>query len=85
MEIVHQLFCELFKLEVVAQVNHGILSKEEARRRYGIRDKSAILLWQRNYKKYGRCSVTLLTNNALPFMAKKPSQIGTTEKDPSLD
>lgn len=81
MQILHQVFSESFKLDIVEQVNSGNLSKEEARRRYGIKGKSAILLWQRNYEKYGRCSVVLHTNNPLPLMSKKPSQHGTTEKE----
>ncbi|OYX92552.1 MAG: hypothetical protein B7Y76_12780, partial [Sphingobacteriia bacterium 35-40-5] len=48
---------ESFKRHVVDQVNSGAMSKEEARRRYGIKSKSGILTWQRNYEKYGRCSL----------------------------
>ena len=38
----------------VKNKNNGLISKEEARRHYGIKSKSGILLWQRNYQKYGR-------------------------------
>ena len=81
MQIVQQVFSESFKLHVVEQVNKGILSKADANRRYGIKGKSSILLWQRNYQKYGRCSVTLTTDKLLPLMSNKPSQPGTTEKE----
>jgi transposase len=81
MQILPQVFSESFKLGVVEQVNKGILSKAEANRRYGIKGKSSILLWQRNYQKYGRCSVTLVTDNPMPLMSKKSSQPGPAEKE----
>jgi transposase-like protein len=59
MEQIVQTFSESFKRSVVDQVNNGLISKEEARRRYGIKAKSGILRWQRNYQKYGRCSLNL--------------------------
>jgi transposase-like protein len=59
MEQIIQTFSESFKRSVVDQVNNGLISKEEARRQYGIKSKSGILLWQRNYQKYGRCSLNL--------------------------
>lgn len=59
MEQIIQTFSESFKRSVVHQLNNGLISKEEARRRYGIKSKSGILLWQRNYQKYGRCSLNL--------------------------
>ena len=34
-----QTFSESFKQSVVDQVNNGLISKEEARRRYGIKAK----------------------------------------------
>ncbi len=45
-----QTFSESFKRSVVDQVNNGFISKEEAHHRYGIKAKSGILLWQRNYQ-----------------------------------
>jgi hypothetical protein len=59
MEQIIQTFSESFKRSVLDQVNNGLISKEEARRHYGIKSKSGILLWQRNYQKYGRCSLNL--------------------------
>lgn len=60
-----QTFSESFKRSVVDQVNAGIISKEEARRRYGIKSKSGVLRWQRNYQKYGRCSLNLSIDTIL--------------------
>jgi hypothetical protein len=39
MEQLVQIFSESFKLSVVDRVNNGLISKEEARRRYGIKAK----------------------------------------------
>ncbi len=60
-----QSFSESFKQSVIDQVNSGLISKEEARRRYGIKSKSGILLWQRNFQKYGRCSLNLSVDTVL--------------------
>ena len=60
-----QTFSESFKQSVVDQVNRGFLSKEEARRRYGIKAKSGVLRWQRNFHKYGRCSLNLPVDTKL--------------------
>jgi len=70
---------ESFKRHVVDQVNSGAMSKEEARRRYGIKSKSGILIWQRNYEKYGRCSLNLLIDTS--FL--KPKKSSTTNSDSS--
>ncbi len=48
---------ETFKLQVIQEVLEGKRTKEQARRFYGIKGKSAILEWTRNYsgeKGYGR-------------------------------
>jgi len=48
---------ETFKLQVIQEVLEGKRTKEEARRFYGIKGKSAILEWIRHYsgeKGYGR-------------------------------
>jgi len=48
---------ETFRLKVIQEVLEGKRTKEEARRFYGIKGKSAILEWIRNYsgeKGYGR-------------------------------
>jgi transposase len=67
----HQKFSEHFKQKVVREVNGGIVNKEEAMRRYGIRGKNCVLLWQRNLERYGRCSVTLISDNFLQVSKKK--------------
>lgn len=60
-----QVFSESFKQSVVDQVNSGLIGKSEARRRYGIKSNSGILLWQRNFEKYGRCSINLPVDTLL--------------------
>jgi transposase len=57
-----QSFSEHVKRSIIEEVGCGAISKEAARRRYGIKGKSSILKWQRNYEKYGRCSLNLLTD-----------------------
>ena len=42
---------ELFRIKVVKEVENGLLSKEAARRKYGIGGKTTVLSWCR---KYGR-------------------------------
>lgn len=78
-----QTFSESFKQSVVDQVNSGLLSKEEARRRYGIKAKSGILSWQRNYQKYGRCSLNLPVDTLL-LKPKKPSPASPSSSEASL-
>ena len=75
----NQQLSESFKRHVVDQVTSGLMSKEEARRRYGIKSKSGILRWQRNFEKYGRCSLNLLIDTSF-LKAKKSS---TTKPDSS--
>jgi transposase-like protein len=42
-------YTDEFKQKVVNEVLNGLISKEEARRRYGIRGKSAVLNWMRKF------------------------------------
>ena len=42
-------YSEEFKLSVIQEVLKGKITKEEARRIYGIKSKSAILEWTRQY------------------------------------
>lgn len=44
------LYSDSFKLGVVARVVNGEMSKEEARKRFGIGGKSSILEWMRKYR-----------------------------------
>lgn len=78
-----QSFSESFKQSVVDQVNRGLLSKEEARRRYGIKAKSGILTWQRNFQKYGRCSLNLPVDTIL-LKLKKTSVPAASSSEASL-
>ncbi len=45
-------YSESFKIKVVKEVESGIMTKEQARRKYGIRGKSAVLNWCRKYGRY---------------------------------
>ena len=78
-----QTFSESFKQSVVDQVNSGLISKEEARRRYGIKAKSGILRWQRNYQKYGRCSLNLSVDLLL-LKPKQPSPTSPSSSEAAL-
>jgi transposase-like protein len=49
-----------FKLQVVTEVERGLITKEEARRKYGINGKSAILYWQRMFNKLPERQATRL-------------------------
>jgi transposase len=40
---------ESFRIKVVKEVENGLLSKEGARRKYGIGGKTTVLLWCRKY------------------------------------
>lgn len=43
-------YSKTFKLQVVQEVLNGSLSKEEARKKYGIKAKSAVLNWMRKFE-----------------------------------
>lgn len=75
-----QSFSESLKLSIINRVSTGLISKEEARRRYGIKGKSLILDWQRNYQKYGLCSLNLKTDYIL-LKAPKPNQPELAQED----
>lgn len=78
-----QAFSESFKRSIVDQVNSGLIGKEEARRRYGIKAKSGILLWQRNYQKHGRCSLNLVVDT-VTLKPKKTSLTIDNSSDAAL-
>ena len=63
---------ESFRIRVVKEVENGLLSKDAARRKYGIGGKTTVLSWCR---KYGR--------EEYPYMAKvnKSKQRTFGEKD----
>lgn len=43
-------YSRTFKLQVVEEVLRGVITKEEARKKYGIKGKSAILNWMRKFE-----------------------------------
>jgi len=49
-------YTDEFKKNIVNEVLNGLISKAEARRRYGIKGKSAILSWMRNFELSKSCS-----------------------------
>jgi transposase-like protein len=42
-------YSEGFKIKVVKEVEKGLITKEEARRKYGIKGNSMVLYWCRQY------------------------------------
>jgi transposase len=42
-------FTDSFKLKVIGEILNGEISKEEARRKYGLGGKSGILIWMRKF------------------------------------
>ena len=63
-----QEYSEDFKWQVVQEVLSGKLSKAEANRLYGIRSKSAILYWMRQYSgitNYRESSKTLSSKESM--------------------
>jgi transposase-like protein len=53
-------YSESFKIKVVKEVESGVMTKEQARRRYGIRGKSAVLNWCRKYGRYEHLGMSRL-------------------------
>jgi transposase-like protein len=45
-------YSESFKIKIVKEVESGVITKEQGRRKYGIRGKSAVLNWCRKYGRY---------------------------------
>ena len=45
------VYSESFKRRVVAEVESGLITKEEARRKYNIRGKTTVLQWCRKFAK----------------------------------
>lgn len=64
-------FSESLKRSILEQVLNGSITKEEARRRYGIKSRSGVLYWLRNSEKYGTCSLNL-RNQTMPLKPEKP-------------
>lgn len=49
MRRIPRYYSDVFKRRVVSEVRSGAISKEGARRKYGIRGKSAILYWMQKF------------------------------------
>ena len=65
-------YSESFRIKVVKEVENEIISKEEARRKYGIGGKTTVLSWCR---KYGRKDYAYMKKK------HKGKTISTDEKD----
>lgn len=68
-----KIYSEGFKLKVVEEVLQGRFTKEEARREYGIRSKSGILEWTRQYsgaQGYDKSGKVLNTRKTKPSQDK---------------
>jgi transposase len=71
--IPNRCYSESFKIKIVKEVEHGLLTKEHARKRYGIKGKSAVLYWCR---KYGRENYPIMKSKN----TKNPSIIDEKDK-----
>ena len=75
-----QEYSEDFKWQVVQEVLSGKLSKAEANRLYGIRSKSAILYWMRQYSgitNYRESSKILISKESM----KNKQEINALEEE----
>ena len=71
-------YSEEFKLSVIQKVLEGNFTKEEARRLYGIKSKSAILEWTRQYsgeKGFDKRGKVLKTNQTKQKLAEQTARI----------
>ena len=59
-----RVFSDELKHQIIAKVESGELTKEQARQRYQIKGKSAILYWMRQYAK-SNPTFTEKSNNAM--------------------
>lgn len=64
-------YTDEFKEKVVNEVLNGLISKEEARRRYGIRGKSAVLNWMRKFDSLKTGSYMLLKRHGITTKSKE--------------
>jgi len=53
------VYSESFKRRVVAEVESGLITKEEARRKYNIRGKTTVLQWCRKFAKLSGGKINL--------------------------
>lgn len=59
-----RVFSDELKHQIIAKVESGVLTKEQARQRYQIKGKSAILYWMRKYAK-SNSTFTQKSNNTM--------------------
>lgn len=71
-------FTKEFKLKVIKEVEQGLITKEEARRKYDIKGKSAILIWQRAFKRVPQTPM-----KAIKMVLKKERKEKNQDKIPS--
>lgn len=50
-------YSDVFKQSVVNEVLNGLIKKDEARRKYGIKGKSAVLNWMRKFDTSNTCTM----------------------------
>jgi transposase len=65
---------ELLRQQIVREVLAGQISKQGARDLYNIKGKSRIVIWVRNYLKYGVCSLSLVGNDIIMEQPKDTPQ-----------
>jgi len=64
-------YTDEFKQKVINEVLNGLISKEEARRRYGIRGKSTVLKWMRKFE----------ASKTGCYMARKKNDLSTRSRE----
>jgi len=77
------IYTEEFKLSVIQEVLEGRITKEEARRLYGIKSKSAILEWTRQYsgeEGYDKMGKKLKEKQTKQKLAEQKARISELEE-----
>lgn len=57
-------YSEAFKCKVVREIESGLVTREGARRRYGIGGGTTVDLWCRKYGRFERLGATVIVNTA---------------------
>ena len=70
-------YSQAFKLQVVEEVLKGKITKEQARRKYGLRGKSAVLNWMR---KFGVSNYTEIPSSFEAMQEEEKSNKSALEK-----
>jgi transposase-like protein len=69
-----RVFSDELKQEIIAQVESGKLTKEQARQKYQIKGKSAILYWLRKYAK-SNTTFTQKSNSTMAAQDKNTHEL----------